>query len=72
MLEEARREDVEVGAWLNVIGYVSVDNASVNIAIDQTTSLVRVDALRIWNTGSIQLSAYEDAVRARQHTEGTA
>jgi hypothetical protein len=67
-LEEMQREDLEVGAWLNVTGYVSENKP---LDGEESVTTVRVDAVRIWNAGSIRVTAYEDALRAKIQTQDT-
>ena len=54
-------ETTQVGAWVNVIGYMRQNIES------QSTSKLRastVDAVLIWSAGAIKLDDYESAVRA--------
>jgi hypothetical protein len=58
-------ETTQVGAWVNVIGYMRQNAES------QSTSKLRastVDAVLIWSAGAIKLEEYEAAVRALQNT----
>lgn len=58
-------ETTQVGAWVNVIGYVRQDTET------QSTSNLKastVDAVLIWSAGAIKLEDYEPAVRALQIT----
>lgn len=58
-------ETTQVGAWVNVIGYVRQNTEM------QSTSKPRasmVDAVLIWSAGAIKLEDYEAAVRALQVT----
>jgi hypothetical protein len=65
LLDVLNVETTQVGAWVNVIGYVRQDTGS------QTTLKPRisaVDAVLIWSAGAIMLEDYEVAVRALQMT----
>lgn len=58
-------ETTQVGAWVNIIGYVRQNTEM------QPTSKLRasmVDAVLIWSAGAIKLEDYEAAVRALQVT----
>ena len=46
---------VEIGSWLNVVGYVVELPGSVNKG---------VQAILAWNAGEVDLREYEDAVRS--------
>jgi len=59
-------ETTQVGAWVNVIGYMRQNDGS------QSTSKPRasmVDAVLIWSAGAIKLEDYEAAVRALHDTD---
>jgi hypothetical protein len=65
LLDVLNVETTQVGAWVNVVGYVHQDDES------QSTSKLRaptVDAVLIWSAGAIKLEDYETAVRALQIT----
>ena len=65
LLDVLNVETTQVGAWVNVIGYVRQDSES------QLTSKPRastVDAVLIWSAGAIKLEDYETAIRALQVT----
>ena len=56
VLERAKNSDVDVGTWLNVIGYVQ-----------QTKhKAVSVQAVLIWDAGNVDLEAYQSAIQARK------
>lgn len=56
VLERAKSHDLEVGSWINVIGYVE----------RRKEKGVFVQATTIWSAGNVELSAYEKAVEARK------
>jgi hypothetical protein len=58
-------ETTQVGAWVNVIGYVR-QNTEMRSTSKHRASLV--DAVLIWSAGAIKLEDYEAAVRALQVT----
>jgi hypothetical protein len=58
ILDTITRKEVEVGSWLNVIGYVE--------RRDEKEKGIFVQAIVIWDAGDVDLVAYEKAVRARQ------
>jgi hypothetical protein len=47
---------MEVGAWVNIIGYVD----------RRKEKGVFVQAITVWSAGNIDLNAYEKAVEARK------
>ncbi|CAE7180018.1 Ten1 domain containing protein [Pyrenophora teres f. teres] len=55
VLEKVKRHEVDVGTWLNVIGYVQ----------RRTNKGVSVQALCIWDAGNPDLAAYTKAVEKR-------
>jgi len=65
LLDVLNVEKTQVGAWVNVIGYVH------QIHEAQPTTKPRasmVDAVLIWSAGPIKLDEYEAAVKALQTT----
>ena len=65
LLDVLNVETTQVGAWVNVIGYVRQDTET------QSTSNLKastVDAVLIWSAGAIKLEDYEAAVRSLQIT----
>lgn len=63
VLDALNFELTQVGAWVNVIGYVR--NA---VDVLQGSSSASVDAVLIWSAGAIRLDEYESAVRDLQAT----
>ena len=72
--------DAPIGTWVHVVGYVETNGEAQHKASceeDQSnhskfrlpSSLqVNVKALIVWNAGSLDVSAYESSVRARQQS----
>jgi len=56
VLERVKSHDLEVGSWINVIGYVE----------RRKEKGVFVQAITIWSAGNVDLSAYEKSVGARK------
>lgn len=56
VLEHAKQRDIDVGTWLNVIGYVQ----------RKKEKGVFVQAVTIWDAGNVDLEAYAKAVQARK------
>ncbi|KAI4625919.1 hypothetical protein J4E80_003053 [Alternaria sp. BMP 0032] len=56
VLERIKELNVDVGTWLNVIGYVE----------RRKEKGVFVQAVTVWNAGNVDLKAYEKAVEARK------
>jgi hypothetical protein len=58
VLESIKRQETDVGSWINVMGYVE----------RRQEKGVFVQAIAIWDAGNIDLDAYEKAVKARKDT----
>jgi hypothetical protein len=58
VLERIKRIEMDVGAWINVIGYVE----------RRKDKGVFVQAVAIWDAGNVDLGAYEKAVKNRKET----
>jgi hypothetical protein len=58
VLERIKRIEMDVGAWINVIGYVE----------RRKDKGVFVQAVAIWDAGNVDLGAYEKAVEKRKET----
>ncbi|KAF2630506.1 hypothetical protein BU25DRAFT_456231 [Macroventuria anomochaeta] len=56
VLERIKSREMEVGTWINVIGYVE----------RRKDKGVFVQAIAVWDAGNIDLSAYEKAAEARK------
>lgn len=59
MLERLTAEQMSVGAWVNVMGYVTGGTVGATAAPD-----VHVQALLLWSTGPLDLQAYERQLEA--------
>lgn len=56
VLERIKSHELDVGTWVNVIGYVE----------RRTEKGVFVQAIAVWGAGNLDLSVYEKAVEARK------
>jgi len=56
VLEALKWEDVDVGTWINVIGYVE----------QRKEKGTFVQAIAVWNAGNVDSIAYADAVIKRK------
>ncbi|KAH7130523.1 CST complex subunit Ten1 [Dendryphion nanum] len=56
VLETVKHDTMDIGAWLNIIGYIERSK----------TNRVYVQAVTIWDAGNINLEAYQKAVEARK------
>lgn len=65
VLDALNLELTQVGAWVNVVGYVR--NPTNEQQASESTSC-SVDAVIIWSAGAIRLDEYEAAVRNLQAT----
>lgn len=61
ILDTLKNQDLQVGSWLNVIGYVIPSQT-----ISSHLASVTVQAVMIWSAGSINLGDYEIALKERQ------
>lgn len=65
VLDALNLELTQVGAWLNVVGYVRSATDEQRKSGSTSSS---VDAVVIWSAGAIRLDEYEAAVRDLQAT----
>jgi hypothetical protein len=56
VLERVKRHELDVGTWINVIGYVE----------QRKEKGVFVQAVAVWDAGDVDLEAYERAVECRK------
>lgn len=56
VLESIKSHEMEVGTWINVIGYVE----------RRKEEGVFVQAITVWDAGAVDLTSYEKAVEARK------
>ncbi|CAO2650011.1 Nn.00g013030.m01.CDS01 [Neocucurbitaria sp. VM-36] len=56
VLEQVKRQELDVGTWINVIGYVE----------RRKENGIYVQAVVVWDAGNVDLSAYEKAVAKRK------
>jgi hypothetical protein len=66
LLDVLNVETTQVGAWVNVIGYV---HQSTDLLSTSKPRASMVDAVLIWSAGAIKLDEYETAVKALQDIE---
>ena len=55
VLETIKYESVDVGSWINVIGYIERVQGN----------RIYVQAVSVWDAGNVNLEAYQQAVNAR-------
>lgn len=56
MLEQIKRNELDVGAWVNVIGHVE----------SRKEKGVFVQAVSLWDAGNLDITAYERAIVERK------
>ena len=56
VLESIKRTEVDVGCWINVIGYVERRNEKG----------IFVQAIAVWGAGNVDLDTYQKAIEARK------
>ncbi|KAF2092397.1 hypothetical protein NA57DRAFT_50421 [Rhizodiscina lignyota] len=72
VLESVRSADLEVGAWINVVGYI-IDSKEEKVLKksrkssrrQQGTLSIRVQAIMLWSAGMLNVDAYEKALQER-------
>lgn len=82
LLEGLRREDIQVGAWVNVIGYI--EEAVLGKAKKMTkalmegsavkadnTPMMKVKAVMLWSAGGVKVGEYERVLEDRLRCEKT-
>ncbi|KAK0516870.1 hypothetical protein JMJ35_000025 [Cladonia borealis] len=75
LLENLKREDVAVGAWVNIVGYVEEVinkrekakdlNGNTGQGGISRVDLVKVQAIMLWSAGAIKIGEYERALTQR-------
>ena len=65
VLDALNIELTQVGAWVNVVGYV---RSVGDVDCDSGKTSCSVDAVVIWSAGAIKLDEYEAALRDLQAT----
>lgn len=74
VLESLRLADLQVGAWINVIGYTSSKSLNpvypFGPAEPAFSSEIEVQATILWNARELDLQDYERALVARKATYG--
>lgn len=78
ILESIKSTEMQIGAWLNVIGYVErppVDRPIRKLSRRQRVSQpknVHVQAVMLWSAGAVKVDAYERSVELRKLAAGAA
>jgi hypothetical protein len=68
--ETLKTSVLQVGAWVNVVGYVMIEKPLPNPPrVDSAT--VKVQAIMLWDTVALNLDEYQSAVQARKNTGTT-
>ena len=75
LLENLKREDIVVGAWLNIVGYIEeimnkrekvrVLDGNMGQGRIPRVNLVKVQAIMLWSAGSVKIGEYEKALTER-------
>jgi short-subunit dehydrogenase len=63
--ETLKNTVLQVGAWVNVVGYVMDAKLTPKSTRDETVT-VKVQAIMLWDTVALNLQEYESAVQARR------
>lgn len=59
LLDTIDRQNLQIGAWLNIIGYITPPSSR---------SGSKVQAITVWSAGAINVQQYESALVLRQTT----
>ena len=84
LLETLKREDTQVGAWVNIVGYVEgivkegkrgeMREKERDVEAEQWDGApvvyVRVQAIMLWSAGGVKIAEYEKALRERLKVYG--
>ena len=75
LLENLKREDIVVGAWVNIVGYIEeIMNKKEKVRVLDgnmgqgripRVDLVKVQAILLWSAGSVKIGEYERALAER-------
>ena len=76
LLENTKRENLEVGAWVNIVGYVQnlkhpqprikAFREAQEVGSSQSVhTIVQIQAIMLWSAGGIKINEYEKAVTQR-------
>ncbi|KAI9824938.1 MAG: hypothetical protein M1832_001543 [Thelocarpon impressellum] len=71
LLDTVSASDLQVGEWLNVIGYVSISSTDAALKNERpaTSPRVYVQAIAVWTAGAIKLGEYEKVLEERREVE---
>ncbi|KAL1988152.1 hypothetical protein VTN96DRAFT_682 [Rasamsonia emersonii] len=74
LLETIKAEDLQVGAWLNVIGYVREDEEKRHSKDDDErkkdqTPAIYVEAVMVFSAGAVNVGEYERILRDAQEVD---
>ena len=71
LLETVKGTDIQLGEWVNVIGYVRNKREHCSIRNEgasqrgESVRMVHVQAVMLWSAGALKVEAYEQAVASR-------
>jgi hypothetical protein len=75
VLESINSSDLQVGSWINVIGYIcgrTLDPPRIaGVGETPVYSEVAVRAVMLWSAGDIKLKSYEDLLQERKDAGAT-
>ena len=79
VLESITPTTTQIGTWLNVVGFISWDKDTGHQDVQATSKkggrsklkIIIIDAVMVWDAGSIKLDAYEKALEARKSCGST-
>ena len=71
LLETLKRDDIQIGEWVNIIGYVQEDakEEGRESAAEKGFVQIKVQAIILWSAGRINLREYEKGLMGRLKTD---
>ena len=67
-LVDVKAEQLEVGNWMNVIGYIDKPRYKPLINGEEKVQGIKIRAQSIWDTGTLDVRTYFESLAARKKT----
>ncbi|KAH8685940.1 CST complex subunit Ten1 [Tricladium varicosporioides] len=61
LLENLKAEETQIGEWVNVIGYIGIDQSP--LSSHEKNAYIPIQAIVLWPTGPFNLQTYERSLR---------
>ena len=62
LLNTLKSTDTQIGEWVNVIGYITIDQQIPPKQPNGHNSDIQVQAIVLWSSGSLKLGGYEKSL----------